>query len=154
MQSYYIISLISLIVDIVNLNLCIVYIVYTVHSFFFFLNFCWSALCGVLSKYWFLTTSQTHRLTVIYITQTILLNLLDHSFLLKFPVFVSIFHLTLHQCCLIPTSDLLIKSYHHFLLHLLVKSLNRCIPLVINNGTSTLSPSSSYNKFLQLSFLL
>ena len=34
---------------------------------------------------------------------------------------------------------LLLKSYHHFLFHLLTKSLNLCVPLLINNVISTQS---------------
>ena len=38
---------------------------------------------------------------------------------------------------------LLLKSDHHFLMHLLTKSLNFCMPLIINNATSTLFPLST-----------
>ena len=46
----------------------------------------------------------------------------------------------------------LLKYYHHFLLHLLTKSLNSCMPLLINNVTSTLSHLPPETSFCNYSF--
>ena len=47
---------------------------------------------------------------------------------------------------------LLLKYCHHFLLHLLTKSLNSCMPLPINSVTSTLSHLPPKTSFCNHSF--
>ena len=92
---------------------------------------------------WKNLNSLAHRKYTTWLPSTIpkssLLHLLLYSFPTKFPVFVSKFHLNIIQCHLIPPSLLFLKCYHYFLLHLLMKSLNFCMHLLINNVTSTIS---------------
>ena len=54
-----------------------------------------------------------------------------HSFPIKSPVFLSNSHLTLKRCHSISIPLSLLISCHHFLMHLLMKSLNSCMPLII-----------------------
>ena len=103
---------------------------------------------------WKNINSLLHRLTTssyyIVLLHRLLHRLTTSSYYMSYYIvlttsyyIVSNFHLTLHQCHLIPTPLFLLKYYHHLLLHLSTKSLNSCMPLLINNVTSTLSPHSS-----------